>query len=97
MTVGKEFALFAQRLRCPLFPASGMHMTTYSLPAVRAGRNLFRVDSHCHCNESQRPQTILASGLTKVRAEDLLDCLEAQGHTACQVTYVAGDGFLITG
>jgi hypothetical protein len=34
-------------------------------------------------------------GLTKAAAEDALDWLEAHGHGGCQVSDVAGKGFLV--
>ena len=35
------------------------------------------------------------SGLTKSQAEELLDCLEAEGVVGCQTDYEPGKGFTV--
>jgi hypothetical protein len=47
-------------------------------------------------NLVQPYQRIWAAGLTKIDAEDLLDWLDSHGNNRCQVSYVAGEGFVVT-
>ena len=35
------------------------------------------------------------TGLTKIQAEDLLDCLEAHGIQNCKIAYQEGQGFSV--
>jgi hypothetical protein len=39
---------------------------------------------------------IWGTGLTRTDAEDLLDCLEVQGHDHCQVSFDPHVGFQVT-
>jgi hypothetical protein len=49
----------------------------------------------CHCEQVERPRRIWATGVTKTRAEAILDWLDAQVHGDCRVTYVAGEGYTV--
>jgi hypothetical protein len=53
-------------------------------------------DPRCHAEEPPRQRRLWATGLTKTRAEAVLDWLEAHDHGNCQVSYVDGKGFTIT-
>jgi|GEM_PF-6827132 len=47
--------------------------------------------------QSPQRQTVFsrASGLSKIQAEELLDCLEAHGIHDCQTSYRPEDGFTV--
>jgi hypothetical protein len=47
--------------------------------------------------QTNRQQRSWATGVTKTGAEAVLDWLENHGQSDCQVSYVAGDGFTVTG
>jgi hypothetical protein len=51
----------------------------------------------CRPEKPQRQSQLWGTGLTKTGAEAVLDWLEVHGHGGCQVSYVAGEGFTVTG
>jgi hypothetical protein len=44
---------------------------------------------------ADRSQPKEVSGLSKIEAEDLLDCLEATGHEPGELAFVDGEGFKV--
>lgn len=44
---------------------------------------------------ADRSQPKEVSGLSKIEAEDLLDCLEATGHEFGELAFVDGEGFKV--
>jgi len=73
--------------------------------AVGAVAQLFSQWLHCTTAERRRPAAIQnrpcetafrhVSGLSKIQAEELLDCLEAHGVHDCQTSYRPEEGFTV--
>lgn len=74
-----------------------MPMSTPLLAPASPRKSPLMPDSRCHPEEPHRQGGLLATGLTKAEAEALLDWMEAHGRGDCQVSYVAGEGFTVTG
>ena len=71
-------------------------MSPELLPPPGSGMSPMTPDSRRRPVKPHRQRQRWATGLTKSRAEALLDWLEAHGHSGCQVTYVAAEGFTVT-
>jgi predicted GIY-YIG superfamily endonuclease len=74
----------------------GMVMSTRMLAPASPRRPPLLPNSRCHPEQPHRPRRRWATGLTKTGAEAVLDWLEAHGHSHCQVSLVAGEGFTVT-
>jgi hypothetical protein len=72
-------------------------MNTQLQPPASPRISPLQPDSRCHAEEPLRQRRMWATSLTKTEAETVLDWLEAQGHGHCQVSYVDGEGFAVTG
>ena len=73
-----------------------MPMSTELLAPPSTTKSPFRLDSRCHPERPHRQRQLWATGLTKTGAEAVLDWLEAHGHSDCQVSCVADEGFTVT-
>jgi hypothetical protein len=74
-----------------------MPMSTQLLAAASHRKSPLMPASRCHPEEPHRQGGLWATGLTKAEAEVVLDWMEAHGNGDCQVSYVAGEGFTVTG
>jgi hypothetical protein len=70
-------------------------MSTTLLPTSNPRKSPLLRDSRCQPQKPHRKRQLVATGLSKTRAEAVLDWLEAHGHSDCQVAYVADEGFAI--
>ena len=80
-------------MRAKLFSVVGglAHQLGHWLHIFRAGGRRAHM---VRCFRNAAPFTQV-SGLTKSQAEELLDCLEAEGVVGCQTEYEPGKGFTV--
>ena len=71
-------------------------MSTELLAPPSPRKSPFMPGSRCYPETPHRQRQLWATGLTKTGAEAVLDWLEAHGHSACQVSDVADEGFTVT-
>jgi hypothetical protein len=71
-------------------------MSSLRLAPASPRKSPWMPDSRCPSEEPHGPRALWATGLTPTGAEALLDWLEAHGHSDCQVSYIAGEGFTVT-
>jgi hypothetical protein len=79
------------------FQERRMLMPTVPLTPTSLNRSRRMPYSQRRAEQSPLQRQLWATGLTKMRAEAVLDWLENHGHCDCQVSYVAGKGFTVMG
>ena len=74
-----------------LISAFGAFAHLFSFPITMAKRREWAVFRRPPCAAAFKQ----ADGLSKLQAEELLDCLEAHGIHDCQASYQPGQGFTV--